>query len=196
MQPILFRNGIKYSGEIHFVHINRATNALAVLGFFIQSTEMTPTNAGIFSRGVNNATATEWNKYLEASKDLEQKNRASSINLNLAALMGSNLANFWRYRGSLTNPPCTEGVVWTVFTTPIIFPESLLNDFRTNLFSKNDRHPQPLNNRIVYRNYPNETITSPSDSTCCPRSHSPRLAIELYQFFFVLFVIFYLPSTK
>ena len=122
---------MKYSGEIHFVHINRATGALAVLGFFIQSSLMPSTNSVIFSNGVDNSTDAEWNKYLVASKNLEQRNRATSINLNLAALMGGNLANFWRYRGSLTNPPCTEGVVWTVFTTPIIFPENLLNDFRS-----------------------------------------------------------------
>ena len=36
---------------------------------------------------------------------------------NLAELMPNenNLRNYFRYGGSLTSPPCTSGLIWTVF---------------------------------------------------------------------------------
>ena len=68
----MFRNGVKYAGEIHFVHINRATGGLAVLGFFIQSDQMPSTNASMFSAGVGNLTASEWNNYIITTRNLQR----------------------------------------------------------------------------------------------------------------------------
>ncbi|CAF5175681.1 unnamed protein product, partial [Rotaria sp. Silwood1] len=62
--------------------------------------------------------------------------------------MGSHLNNFWRYRGSLTTPPCTEGIIWTVFKTPITFHEHEISIFRKHIVLKNYRHPQPLHQRM------------------------------------------------
>ena len=181
---------MKYAGEMHFVHINRVTGRLAVLGFFIQSDRMTANNASVFSTEVGLSTANEWSKYFNAAAALEQINNSTRISLNVAALMGRNVGKFWRYDGSLTNPPCTEVVTWTVFITPILFSDTLLNAFRTKLFGTNDRHPQPLNGRVVYRNYVNETMSSPSDYTCCPgnfRSNARANAIS--NFFLILLIL-------
>ena len=65
---------------------------------------------------------------------------------------------FWSYEGSLTTPPCTEGIQWTVVNNPMPMLESQLEDFNFHYKSNNTfangngniRGPQPLNNRKVY----------------------------------------------
>ena len=58
---------------------------------------------------------TQWGKYFDATQNLTKENDSITIDLNLFLLMGSNLNDFWRYNGSLTIPPCTQDVTWTVF---------------------------------------------------------------------------------
>ena len=39
----------------------------------------------------------------------------SVTNLNLATFLSSvNFSRYWSYRGSITTPPCTEGLKWRV----------------------------------------------------------------------------------
>jgi carbonic anhydrase len=52
----------------------------------------------------------------------------------------------YRYDGSLTTPPCSEGVKWSVMTQPITFSEAQLAAF-TQLFEGNNRPVQELNGR-------------------------------------------------
>ena len=81
--------------------------------------------------------------------------------------MGQDLNKFYRYPGSLTTPTCTENVIWTVFEEPVVFNDDKLLVFRTSLFTENFREPQPLNGRIVYRNFVDPTTTSISDYSIC-----------------------------
>jgi len=114
-----------------------------------------------------NRTIKEWKRYLAAAETLHQPNDSTIISLKLASLIGGNLDEFWRYEGSLTTPPCTEGVIWTIFKTPTMFTESRLEAFRNNTSLENSRSPQPLFNRIVYRNFLDETVSSIPDYNCC-----------------------------
>jgi carbonic anhydrase len=54
----------------------------------------------------------------------------------------------YRYGGSLTTPPCTEGVNWFLMTLPIEISVDQLAAF-TAIVDANNRPVQPLNDRIV-----------------------------------------------
>ena len=54
----------------------------------------------------------------------------------------------YSYRGSLTTPPCSEGVRWFVAVDPIQLSASQIRAF-TAIFQGNNRPVQPLNERIV-----------------------------------------------
>lgn len=55
---------------------------------------------------------------------------------------------YFRFSGSLTTPPCTEGVKWLVLKTPIEMSESQLKDF-TAVMPKNNRPLQDINSRLI-----------------------------------------------
>ncbi|MFZ4481573.1 MAG: carbonic anhydrase [Rhodoferax sp.] len=55
---------------------------------------------------------------------------------------------YYRYQGSLTASPCTEGVSWIVIKQPSTLSIEQLNHWRTR-FPDNIRPPQPLRGRLV-----------------------------------------------
>jgi carbonic anhydrase len=114
----------------------------------------------------------EWQRFFTIAQTLKNENDSTIFNLNLDLLMGETLTDFWRYEGSLTTPPCTEGIIWTLFKQEIIFVESEFQSFRNNLYFEDYRRPQPLYNRTVYRNFFNETVSPIPDYNCCVRKGS------------------------
>lgn len=67
--------------------------------------------------------------------------------IRLDALIPDDRAYF-RYMGSLTAPPCTEGVLWTVFRRPVQASQAQI-DALTKLFPPNARPTQSLNRRFL-----------------------------------------------
>jgi carbonic anhydrase len=55
---------------------------------------------------------------------------------------------YYHFEGSLTTPPCTEGVAWYVLSTPVEASAAQLRLLHT-LYSHNARPVQPLNDRAV-----------------------------------------------
>ncbi|CAF1381328.1 unnamed protein product [Rotaria sordida] len=162
-------NGMKYAGEIHFVHINPSTNQTAVLSIFMQSAFFQNETTNNTVRFLDEDTRKEWKRYFDIAQTLKIEDNTTIIYLNLSLLMGKNLRDFWRYEGSLTTPPCTEGIIWTIFKEPIIFVESEFKSFRQNIYFEDYRSPQPLYARNIYRNFFNETSSSIPDYSCCSR---------------------------
>ena len=64
-----------------------------------------------------------------------------------AALLPAEHA-YYAYMGSLTTPPCSEGVHWQVLKQPVEVSKAQLSAFR-NLYPMNARPVQPLNGRVV-----------------------------------------------
>lgn len=55
---------------------------------------------------------------------------------------------YYRYAGSLTGPPCTEGVDWIVLKQPLELSNAQLARYRKR-FADNARAVQPLHQRVV-----------------------------------------------
>lgn len=53
----------------------------------------------------------------------------------------------YAYPGSLTTPPCTEGVIWRVFRTPLELSASQIAAYRA-IYDGTNRPTQPLNGRV------------------------------------------------
>ena len=58
------------------------------------------------------------------------------------------MTSYYKYRGSLTQPPCTEGVTWFVVKHPLSVGAATLGAF-TALQGRNNRPTQPAHDRLV-----------------------------------------------
>lgn len=56
---------------------------------------------------------------------------------------------YWLYSGSITTPPCTEGVTWVVLKKPVALSAEQLDKFHYIVGPANNRPPQPLNERTI-----------------------------------------------
>ncbi|HVP78880.1 MAG TPA: carbonic anhydrase family protein [Thermodesulfobacteriota bacterium] len=56
---------------------------------------------------------------------------------------------YYRYNGSLTTPPCSEGVWWLVLKRPVTVSKAQVEQFSKALGFANNRPIQPLNARLV-----------------------------------------------
>ena len=123
-------NGKKFPMELHLVHAD-ANGELAVVGIFIQEGEQNPAFQPIW-------------EHLPAHAD-------EHFQLNLQVDVHKFLPadhDTYRYEGSLTTPPCTEGVHWYVMGQPISMSSSQIGKFQ-RLFENNCRPLQPLYDRKI-----------------------------------------------
>lgn len=104
-------DGRHYPLELHLVHTS-ASGGLAVLGVF-------------FEEGESNQSLSEVFQVMEDSSGAPVHLESE---LNLAALLPGNTTG-WSYPGSLTTPPCTEGVHWNVLATPLTASASQIRAF-------------------------------------------------------------------
>lgn len=128
-------NGIRYPMEIHFVHLNKE-NKIAVLGVMVQE-------------GISNPAFEFLEKYLPVAKD-ETKEINMPLDLNLCFPENK---DYYSYSGSLTTPPCTEGVSWFVFKEPITISLQQVEDLKALMPLNNYRNEQKLYDRIVKKSF-------------------------------------------
>ena len=136
-------DGRKYPLEVHFVHRAPVTNVLAVLGI-------------LFERQRDD------NPYLNDLLSVVNRTVDSSVaiaqQIDLSRLFPKTpTPKFYRYNGSLTTPPCTEGVIWTILARPIPISDYQLRAFDDNQVPFNYRPTQKLHSRRVFVNFRAET---------------------------------------
>jgi carbonic anhydrase len=124
-------NGRRSAMEVHFVHA-AADGRLAVVGVFMQPGLKNDAFAAIMQV----APRTEGETILAQPVDPRQFLPASKA--------------LFRYKGSLTTPPCSEVVDWNVFEQPIEVAEADIKAFQA-IFPMNARPLQPLNRRFLLR---------------------------------------------
>jgi carbonic anhydrase len=56
--------------------------------------------------------------------------------------------NYYTYMGSLTTPPCSEGVLWLVMKQPVQVSQEQINIF-SRLYKNNARPIQPVAGRLI-----------------------------------------------
>ncbi len=117
--------------ELHLVHIN-AAGAVVVLGILLDIGDENPFIDQVWQK----VPSDEGDDYVEDIYDLQ-----------LPALVEPTAA-YYTYNGSLTTPPCSEGVNWII----LIKPQTIAYDqvrFFGNIFPNNNRPLQKLNGRTV-----------------------------------------------
>jgi carbonic anhydrase len=123
-------NGKHADAELHLVH-KSASGQLAVVGVFINKGSENRALKPVFDNLPTRAGT---------ANNLDQP-------VNPESLLPIRRTTY-RYEGSLTTPPCSEGVTWLIMTAPIQLSPKQLATF-DKLFKGNDRPVQPLNGRTL-----------------------------------------------
>ncbi|CAJ1070542.1 carbonic anhydrase 15 [Xyrichtys novacula] len=137
----------RYPMEMHIVnmksiHPNVTTalgdpTGLAVLGFFIDVVYAENVHFGHISQKLSSV----------AYKGQTTKVKPFPL---MSLLPKHNMSQYFRYYGSLTTPPCSQAVIWTLYQVPIYISWSQLAQFTSQIFSTEEDAEQvtPLQNNF------------------------------------------------
>ncbi|KAJ7306379.1 hypothetical protein JRQ81_009724 [Phrynocephalus forsythii] len=169
-------DGMRYIAELHIVHYNSGAyssfeeaktkpDGLAVLAFLYEE--------GHFENTYYSSLFANLPKIRFAGQS------TTLISLDVLSMLPENLAYFYRYHGSLTTPPCTENVIWTVFDSPIKLSHTQINllenallDWENNTLKNDYRQAQALHDRVVESSFmPKKTEVE----LCHPETFTSKL---------------------
>lgn len=123
--------GSRYSMVAHLVHKDEA-GKLAVVAVLIR-------------KGKENAALkTVFDNMPIAAGPVHS---VEGLGINVADLLPAK-RGYYQFEGSLTTPPCSEGVKWYVLSTPVEASVAQIKAFQ-KLYRHNARPTQPLNGRVV-----------------------------------------------
>lgn len=122
--------GKQFQAEMHFVHRN-VDGDIAIVAVMIR-------------KGTKNEAYANAMKLVPADVDMEIEIEDPA---QLATLLPESRTSY-RYDGSLTTPPCTEGVKWIVMTEPVGLSIAQLQPF-LELLEGNNRPQQAIGGRTI-----------------------------------------------
>jgi carbonic anhydrase len=126
-------DGKRFDAELHFVHSN-AKGELAVVGVFLRKGKENKALKAVF----DNAPS-------DVGTDAKP---VAGAKVDLKAILPSQ-TGYFTYGGSLTVPPCSEGVVWYVLKTPVEVSEAQIAKFHDVIHGDTNRPMQPIGDRTV-----------------------------------------------
>lgn len=123
-------DGKRYPSEAHFVHVDKDGN-LAVLALFIEEGEE--------------------NEFLAKVLEVAPKEGSSKIEaeININNFLPES-KSYWAFSGSLTTPPCSEGVKWYVLKESVQASKEQIEKLASLMPANNYRPVQDLNGRTIY----------------------------------------------
>lgn len=124
-------NGRSYPLEAHLVHADKNGNLAVVAVMFIQ---------GDANNGLKNA----WAMMPKHAGDKHTLSKTINVNSILP-----NNREYYRFNGSLTTPPCSEGVHWLVMKNSATASKQQIEDFMQVLHEPNNRPLQAVNARTI-----------------------------------------------
>ncbi|CAE6929702.1 carbonic anhydrase [Vibrio sp. B1FLJ16] len=122
-------DGKSYPLEAHYVHADEQGN-LAVVAVFFEQGDANPALASL----LENVPEKDNNVTIRAPFDA-------------SALIPAD-KDYYRFNGSLTTPPCSEGVRWLVIQEPQTISATQIEKFEKAM-GENNRPVQPLNARMI-----------------------------------------------
>ena len=127
-------DGKHFPFEAHFVHVDEHGNIAVV--------------AVMFRYGRENAALEKfWNGMPEHAGDSRDITMPVDV---VKALLPKN-RDYYRFNGSLTTPPCSEGVRWFVMKKPLEISEKQVKKFERVMHGFNNRPVQPVNARVILK---------------------------------------------
>ncbi len=125
-------DGKNFPLEAHFVHLDKEGNIAVV--------------ALMFEEGKANAALEKvWSKLpLKAEEKTTLSLSADDVNALLP-----DTKEYYRFSGSLTTPPCSEGVRWFVMKKPVTISKEQVEKFTHTMHHANNRPIQKMNARKV-----------------------------------------------
>lgn len=126
-------NGRSFPLEAHLVHSDDH-GKLAVIAVMFYA-----------GHKANQFLDTIW-KYMPT--EVGRENLLAHVNVNAMVLLPRDTA-YYRYSGSLTTPPCSEGVLWMVMKNAVEVSSEQVEAFRALMGHANNRPIQPIFSRAV-----------------------------------------------
>ncbi|HEX9959194.1 MAG TPA: carbonic anhydrase family protein [Fibrella sp.] len=127
-----FIDGVAGDMELHLVHQEPTSGALLVVGFLLKK----------------GAASSFFESVLSNWPSKKETEVTTTTSINMASILPAD-KRYYSYVGSLTTPPCSQGVTFFILKAPLEVSSNQLDQFKSH-YDHNARPIQLLNSRLIY----------------------------------------------